>query len=199
MDSAKTHILGIDPGYIVGGWALLEVVDSVGPIQVLAAGLLEPKDKSKAVAQLPKTMQVEQALRRLVVCAQELRHLLEVEPDFVGVEHRQPFPGRSSGGFKNSWTEGGLAAYWALQGVAVRLIHPSQTRRALVGKKARQKANVKAKKGAGKAEGVEAAIRRFGDCWLEGVTRGKREHVADAVGVALATWKRVQDEQRAAQ
>lgn len=169
-------VLGFDPGWGKTGWALLE-----GETELTACGIIKPRAGAKAIRALPKTAQIEHTLTCLPAALQALKMDLP-EADLVVVEHRQPFPGRASGGWKTSLAQGAIFTYWASRGFEVKLVHPSQVRATALGKTGRRKSE--------KGEAVAAALERWGAAAFESIPPGQREHVADAAHAALTGWRK---------
>lgn len=176
-------VLGADPGFALSGVVVLE---RKGPGVVPVAKLAKVVETKKAAKKLRDIMRVstDDVQRFTGVWAGFEAAYLEYRPHALGVEvfqpgFRKPGSGRqiggSAGAVKSMGVYGGLV-FWALtHGMFVAPFLPSDLKRRFCGKQAASKQDV-ASEMCQLIGGLEEL--------LAGITKSKREHVADAAGHA---------------
>ena len=177
-DSARLlsmKILSIDPGLANLGWLILNR-DQDGALCVVDGGVISTAKRTKAQA---RNLGAETVSASNMRRARELTQ--EIAPLFFDSEilimEAQSSPRSSSSASKTAYCRGALIALATLAGLQVYEVQPKALKAALCGSSSAIKGEVEA-----------VALKRLPELarLLDAQTKGRREHLADAAGVALA-------------
>lgn len=176
--------LGIDPGWRFTGWALVVQPPAASPL-VLAGGVIKPQPSpavKRAFARRTKTELIELTYQtNLAEWAARLATLPQA-PEVVGLERYQPHPGARSAGNLALEYQGVLFGFFLSQAYPARWTSPQAGQLRLLGAQQSKAHEGKERK----ADMVDAAMAYPGAANLFApIARGQREHLADAIAVAL--------------
>lgn len=169
------NVLGIDPGLENVGVARLEFT-SDGDVLCRDARVIVTKKPSKKKAMTPLRQGAEDVTRTRQIWKEISEFVSGCIIDAVAYEAFSPIPGRSKNATKTSFAVGVAVSIGFALGVPVYAVTPVDVKIKTTGQKSASKGQV-----------IEAVCQRIPSIreWLDLIPKTKRDHAADAAGVAL--------------